>query len=101
MGPSAIGSTFLPCKEASEMDTGQSLRRTLAQAGRDLRDQLRHAATEDGHVNVAGRHNVVVAGSVGADDEVHAASSSQRVRIRQSGDEQVEEVVTSTDATSP
>lgn len=80
--------------EEVDMGTGDALRHTIKQEGRDLGGQLRRAAADRGHGNVASRHNVVVAGSVGGDGESHAASSSQRVRIRQDGDEQVEEVVT-------
>jgi hypothetical protein len=87
--------------EVNEVDSGRALGETLNQAARDIRDQLQGVAKDGGHVNVGGRHNVVVTGSVGSDSESHAASSSQTVRIRQEGGKTVEEVVTSTDATGP
>lgn len=71
------------------MKSRRSLRRRLVQAGRELRDQARRAAAGGIHLNVAGRHNVVVAASVGDPGGTQAASSFQTVRIRQGDGERI------------
>jgi len=85
------------------MAKNRDLKRGFDQLKRGIKRAVEEARAGSGgasgsahHVNVAGRANVVVAKNVGREGSSHAASSTQRVRIRQNGDETYEETETIT-----
>jgi len=74
----------------------EQLKRGIKRAAGETRAGSGGASGSAHHVNVAGRANVVVAKNVGREGSSHTASASQRVRIRQKGDEAYEETETIT-----
>lgn len=71
-------------------DLKQDIKRAVADA------RAKSSAAEVGtrNLNVAGRANTVVAKNVGTEGSSHSASASQRVCIRQNGEETYEENAT-------
>jgi hypothetical protein len=74
------------------------LKRSIKQAVEQVRAAAEQSDSGDvAHVNVAGRKNVVVSGSIGEPGGTHGASSKQRVRIRQRNGETEEVTETTTE----
>ena len=62
---------------------------------RRISRSVKRVAPQGTHnVNVADPSNVVISTGSGESGSVHTASSSQRVRVRQDGDETIEETET-------
>ena len=85
------------------MAKNRELKRGFDQLKRGIKRAVEEAQAGSGggsrrahNVNVAGRANVAVAKNVGREGSSHGASATQRVRIRQNGDETYEETETIT-----
>jgi hypothetical protein len=82
-------------RKASPKGRVDDLRRGLKRAAEAARAGAeRTGRGRVGNVNAAGRANVVVSGNAGEAGSSREATSTQRVRIRQDGDETYEEVET-------
>lgn len=75
------------------MNPFDAARANVNRIARVLREAA-DAETTTVKANIAGRRNIVISGAIGDDGGVHQASTRQRVRIRQDGNESVEETVT-------